>query len=185
MTAEKETLFLRTLEDLERRLLDEDPYVVLGAAALIRKLLLDDHPLVDQVNRQHRIKLSFEISSPLGPPPGLPPPSFFSVQDGIDPDTAPPFKKRIQVSRDQLFQTVLTVVDNHKYSMREIVLFESNVMGAVHAGSPRSDKEKALHEIDSTISVGGYASSLRQLKGIGRVVVKALTPIKKVIEANA
>lgn len=182
MVTETENLFLNILRDLEERLEAEDPYDILGVAGLIRKLLLDDHPLADQINRKYKLKLVFEIASPLGPPPGLPPPTLFTVQDGIDPDTAPPFKQRVQVTRDQLFQAVLVIVNNHQYTMREIVLFEANVMGAIHAGSPKTDKEKILHEINSTIAVGGYTSSLRQLKGIGRVVLRALIPLREQIE---
>jgi hypothetical protein len=179
-----EDLFLNTLRDLESRIGAQDPYEILGASALIRKLFLDDYPLVDQVNREYGLKISFEVTESLGLPPGLPTPTFFTVQDGIDPDTAPPFKKRTQVTRDQFFKTVLTIVDDRQYTLREIVLFEANVMGGVHAGSAKEDKEQALQQINNTISVGGYRSSLRQLKGIGRVILKALAPLKSKVEEN-
>ena len=42
-------LFLKTLEDIESRLTQKDPYEILLIAGLLRKLFLDDHPLVDQV----------------------------------------------------------------------------------------------------------------------------------------
>jgi hypothetical protein len=174
---ESEVLFLRTLEDIERRLAQSDPYEILFIAALIRKLFLDDFPLVDQVNRNHKIKLAFETTVPLELPDG-PAPAFWSVQDGLDPDTAISGKGRYTASRDQFFQTVVTIVNDHQYSVREIVLFEANVMGAVHAGSPKTDKEHSLKQIDSTIAVGGYASSLRQLQAIARVVLKALSPLR-------
>ncbi|WP_207061368.1 hypothetical protein [Motiliproteus sp. SC1-56] len=143
------------------------------------KVFFDDNPLVDQVNRNHRIKIEFEITETQVTPPGLPTPAFFTVQDGIDPDTAVPGSKRIKVNRDKLFKAVLTAVNSHEYTLREIVLFEANVMGGVHAGSPKSDKEKALKQINDTISVGGYASSLRQLKAVGRVILKGLEPLKQ------
>ena len=184
MNLEKETLFENTLRDLETRLAANDPYEILGVAGLIRRLLLDDHPLVDQVNRKYKMKITFEIGHPLGLPPGIPAPDFFSVQDGIDPDTARPGKQRVQVSRDQFFKAVLSIVDSHEYTLRDIVLFEANVMGAIHAGSPKRDKEKALHAINSTISVGGCSSSLRQLKGIGRVVLKALLPLRQATQVH-
>ena len=63
------TLFLKTVEDLERRLLERDPYEILLIAGLIRKLFLDDHPLVDRVNSEHRVRKWSSIwwtSSPSG-----------------------------------------------------------------------------------------------------------------------
>lgn len=47
MHSQQDILFLKTLEDLEKRVNQQDPYQILGASALIRKLFLDDHPLVD------------------------------------------------------------------------------------------------------------------------------------------
>jgi hypothetical protein len=101
------------------------------------------------------------------------------MQDGLDPDTAPPFKQRYTATRDQFFQTIVTIVNSHAYTVREIVLFEANVVGAVHAGATKTDKEFVLKQIDSTISVGGYGSSLRQLLAIARIVLKALTPLRQ------
>lgn len=134
-----ETLFLKTLEDIENRLSVTDPYEILLVSGLIRKLFLDDHPLVDQVNKAHRFKLSFEITIPPDKPQNGPSPTLWTVQDGLDPDTAPPFEQRYSVTRDQFFRTVVTVVNNHSYTVREIVLFEANVVGAVHAGTAKTE----------------------------------------------
>lgn len=181
-----DALFLETLKDLEARITQQDPYTILGASALIRKLLLDDAPLVDQVNRQHRLKLTFEVTESQAQVPGMPAPTFYSVQDGIDPATARPGKITKTVNRDQLLSYVLSVVEGRSYTLREIVLFEANVMGGVHAGSPKEDKERVLHALNNQLAIGGYRSSLRQLQAIGRVVVKGLAPLRCAVEqANA
>jgi hypothetical protein len=54
-------LFVKTLDDVTARLKASDPYEILLIAGLLRKLLLDEHPLIDQVNRVHRIKLEFRV----------------------------------------------------------------------------------------------------------------------------
>ena len=177
-----EVLFMETLKELEARVSAQDPYMILGASALIRKLLLDDFPLVDQVNRQYRLKLTFEVTEPPNFPPGLPEPMFYSVQDAIDPETVRPGKAKKTVNRDQLLSYVLAKVDGRPYTLREIVLFEANVMGGVHAGSPKEDKDRLLHEINKMVAIGGYRSSLRQLQAIGRVIIKGLAPLRNAIE---
>jgi hypothetical protein len=180
-----ETLFLRTLTDIEQRLSATDPYEVLLIAGLIRKLLLDDHPLVDQVNSRHRLKLAFEITDSRSDLlPGVSVPIFQSVQDGLDPDTAPPFLRRQVVNRDAFLKTTVVNVNAHDYTVREIVLFEANVIGAIHAGAPTSEKERALHEIEQRISIGGIGSSLRQLKSIARVVLKTLKPLRDALQRS-
>lgn len=176
-----ETLFLRTLADIENRLGESDPYEILLIAGLVRKLFLDDFPLVDQVNRSHREKLTFEVTVPVNMPVGESLPTFWTVQDGLDPDTAPPFKKRHSCTRNQFFQTVVTVINSHTYTVRDVVLFEANVVGAVHAGAPKTIKDEALKQVDGSISVGGYGSALRQLLAIARVVLKALAPLRNAV----
>lgn len=64
---ETERLFLHTIEDVESRIKATDPYDVLGLSTLIRKLFLDDNPLVDQVNRVYRQKIRFIITDPNSP----------------------------------------------------------------------------------------------------------------------
>lgn len=179
-----ERLFLNTMQDLRDRVASQDPYVVLVASGLLRKLLLDDAPLIDQVNRERRLKVWFEVGEPRGLPPGVPEPVVYSVQDGIDPDTSPPFVTRRMVTRDQLLGYVLAKVAGRSYSLREIVLFEAHVMGGVHAGTPKDDKERALSEIFNHVGIGGHRASLRQLQAIGRVVLKGLEPLRQAIEAG-
>lgn len=180
-----ESLFLNTLRDLESRIPDTDEYVVLGISALIRKLLIDDFPLVDQVNRQHRLKLTFEITESDPSVPGAPEPTFYSVQDGLDPQTARPGKPQKTVNRDQFFATVLAVAGGKSHTLREIVLFEANVMGGVHVGSPKEEKEKVLQAVNDAFAIGGYRNSLRQLQAVGRVVLRGLDPLRQaVIAAN-
>jgi hypothetical protein len=95
MSIHHKKLFLQTLIDLEQRIVATDPYDILGASALIRKMFLDDHPLVDQVNREYKIKVTFEVGeSPLVSGGIIKKAEFYAIQDGLDPDTASPTIRR-------------------------------------------------------------------------------------------
>jgi hypothetical protein len=64
-------LFLFTLEDLEQRVeLGRGEYDALMAAWLLRKLLLDELPLIHEANRSRRLKLRFRMYDDL-PDEGL------------------------------------------------------------------------------------------------------------------
>jgi len=183
MQSQLEQLFLRTISDLGNKISSNDPYEILGASALIRKLFLDDYKLFDQVNREYKIKLIFHVCLPIPDPPGSPKPFLFSIQDGLDPDTAlRPGRLVSQLTRDSFFKVVVLIIGSKEYTIKDVILFEANVMGGVHVGTPKSEKEKILKMIDSQLSVGGYATSLRQLQAIGRVILKAITPLKVAIE---
>ena len=69
-------------------------------------------------NRLHRVKLEFEVTAPLNKPKDGDKNSLWSVQDGLDPDTAAPGKKRLRLSRDQFFQTVVAVIYGPSYTVR-------------------------------------------------------------------
>lgn len=133
---------------------------------------------MDQLNRLHRIKLEFEVTAPLNKPEDGDKNTLWSVQDGLDPETAVPGKKRLRLSRDQFFQTVVAIINGRSFTVRDVIQFEANVAGAVHAGAPRTEKEKALQSIGQSISVGGYAPALRQLLAIARVALRALQPVR-------
>ena len=178
---EIEKLFLNTLEDIQNRLINDDPYEILLISGLLRKLFFDDYPLVDQINRVYRLKLVFKIIDnqvDIKKDPNL---TFWSIQDGLDPDTAPPFRRSITVTRDQFFKTIVTVFNQKHFSVKDIILFEANVCGGIHAGSPKSEKEKVLSQINNSIAIGGYQSTLRQLRAIARVVLKSLNPLRNLI----
>jgi hypothetical protein len=172
------TLFTKTLTDIEARLRETDPYEILLIAAFLRKLFFDDHPLVDRVNRFHRLKLEFEVTAPANKPAEGDKASLWFVQDGLDPETAAPFKLRERLSRDQFFKKAVSMVNGHTYTIKDVVLFEANVAGAVHASAPRNEKERALQVIGETLCIGGYEPSIRQLQAIARVSLKALAPLR-------
>lgn len=178
-----ESLFLETLRDLEARLASRDDYDVLGISALIRKLLIDASPLVDQVNRSYRFRILFEVTQP-AIPVTRPSTVLISMQDAIDPESFPSVFSRRTVNRDQLLEYPLVVVRGHIYTLREIVLFEANVMGGVHAGTPKAEKERALARINSHVAIQGARVSLRQLRAIGRIVLRGLQPLRTRVEES-
>ena len=177
-------LYLKTIEDLGNRIGSNDPYEILGASALIRKLFLDNQPLVDQANRQYKLKIAFNVCLPTPNPPGLPEPALFSIQDGLDPNTSRLGKSISQLKRDQFFKIVVLIINGKKYTIKDVILFEANIMGGVHAGSPKKEKEEVLKSLNDKLSIGGYTSSLRQVQAIGRVILTSLAPLTQRIESN-
>jgi hypothetical protein len=120
--------------------------------------------------------LQFEVCLPTPDPPNVKP-TVFSIQDGLDPETSRPGKIISRLSRDHFFKVKVLAINNKEYTIREIILFEANIMGGVHAGISKTEKEKILEKLNGEISIGGYAASLRQLKAIARVIIKAVTPL--------
>ena len=176
-------LFLETLKDIEDRVTSKDAYEVLLISALIRKLLLDDFPLIDQVNRRYKTKISFEIIP--AQEALIQKSEFYISADLLDPETAPRSKKSQKVSRDQFLKTTVLSISGKRYSIKDIILFEANIMGGIHAGTPKKVKEEALQQINSIYEIEASRGSLLQLKAIARVVLKALEPLRiQILQSN-
>ena len=175
-------LFLHTLDRLGACISSNDPFEILDASGELRKLLLDSSPLVNQINREFKLKLRFRVGETQQFPPGFPKPVIWSIQDGLDPDTAPPGRSSKELTRDQFLAFTVLKVRDSEFSVRDVIKFEANVMGGIHSGSPKEAKEQVLAELDRIFELGGHRASLRQLMAIGRVVLKGLEPLQLSVE---
>jgi hypothetical protein len=179
-------LFLSTLTDLENRVHPApNEYAVLGIAAVVRKLLLDELPLVDEVNRRRGLKINFRINHerPVWEALGSPRPEFWSLQDGLDPEASRRANPE-EVSRKDFLATRVMLVRDREITVKDILSHTANVAGAVHRGNPRDVSQETLQYLEGQISVGGYPADVRSLQAIGRVVLRALQPLRDKVEAD-
>lgn len=176
-------LFLRTLQDLEKRCDGaEDPEVVeydtLPVAALLRKLLLDKNSLVAQVNRSRKLKILYPINRY-----DLPVGVTFSIQDGLDPDTAQEPVPQY-VTRDRFLETVIGRSEGTAFTVKNIINYCAHVQGAVHSGFPHGEVEKKLETLAASVSIQGSNVVTRSLRAIGRVTEKGLRQLADTVRVE-
>jgi hypothetical protein len=185
-------LFLDTLSDLEGRLhtTEQSPsdYQVVKASALLRQLLVDQQNLVDQVNRTRRLKIRYRASD--RKPPADPAPTFWTVQDGFDPETALRRSPILEVNRDGLLKCVVATLqasagESKSVTVYDLIQYLAHVEGGVHAGQPKTPMENELRVWNQFVSIGGRPSMVRSLFAVGRVVVKGLEPLRAAIMRDA
>ncbi len=178
-------LFLHTLEDLERRTAAADEYEVLMSAALLRKLLLDKGRLMDQVNRRHRLDLRFRISavSPLEQLIHEDNPMFWVIEDALDPDCALAYAP-FPATRDQFLARRVMRFSGNWITVRDVINQLANIEGAVHRGEAKDARERALREVAKFYSHSGLPGAVNQVKLIGRITVRGLSPLRDAITAN-
>jgi hypothetical protein len=178
---EAAALFLETLTELERYVAIGDDYSMLRGAALLRQLLLDENPLVHQVNRTHKLKIRFivcgrpyrEVVLARGP-------VFYSALGGIH--TSGPFPHQAEhVPLDKFLATQVVKLGNQLLSIGDLISISANVMGGVHKGEPRTTKERILADFNRQVTVGGQTLSAAQLKSVILVVLESLKPIHKAV----
>lgn len=158
-SVERDRLFLETLQDLETRSAGRaTEYEVLRSAVLLRELLLDESPLVHQVNRDRKVPITFRanVSDPIWEIAGSPPPSFWARQDGFDPDTAAMRAPQIaDLDLPAFLSQVIIVRRGTELTVKDVIRQVAHVLGGVHAGSAQEAEEHALAEVSASFRIGG------------------------------
>lgn len=172
----KYNLFLNTLGDIESRLETSDEYEILMISGLLRKLILENDSLVNQINKERKIKIRFLINDK-NPPSFMSDLSFWSIEDGIDPDSVP-FNNVKEINIEGFLQKQVMLINGQIITVKDLIKHMANVEGAVHPGLPKTDKEKLLKELGETFGIGGLPAGIRLLKAISRVILKGLQPLK-------
>jgi hypothetical protein len=174
------TLYCRTIGDIRSVIEKPDDYEVLRASALLRQLLLDENRLVDDVNRQHRVKLRFKVADSWDTPYAKvvleDDPTFYSVLDGLYPGTTPIKAPIKRLNRDQFLGYAVVFVKGSFYTVRDIIDHCANVLGGVHFGPARGESQETLSKLRN-IRVDGSSVSGRQLLSILKVVREGLEPL--------
>jgi hypothetical protein len=178
----RDELYVRTLEDVTRIAeRPRDEFDLLLASAHLRKLLVDEDPLVHQVNRERRLKLWFEPSAEDAYTVEVmkDDPIFYSPMDGFSPrlDVSPFPVTKETINLPRLLERRVAYVHGQDYSVRDLILQVANVEGGVHAGTPRSEVQKMLATAFPDMLVGGASWAVRCIRGIADVVVLGLEPL--------
>jgi hypothetical protein len=172
-------LFIRSLDDLHLSINSGDEYEVLRASGIIRQLFLDDHPLVNQVNRNYKLKLQFSVIQPSIPAiDGIPEPDVWCAVDSIDPRRSPQLSPSTDLNRDLFLGLLIGRVEGEDYSVKDIIRFAANVAGGIHSGSPKSAKDEALGKIKKLYIFSELSVLLQHLRSIGRIILETLRPLR-------
>lgn len=175
-------LLLETLSDLRARARNQtNEYEALLIAGLLRKLLLDGHSLVDEVNRTRRLKIRYVIND--CQPPDLPGLVAWNALDGLDVDGASdPHPKTVPL--DGLLQQTIVISDGHRYTVKDLITHQANAAGAVHIGPPRTEKSAALRQNELSLESAEWPMQILNLPAIARVVLRGLEELRSVVASE-
>lgn len=186
---EAQRLFLATLEDLDARLQDpEDEYKMLRAAGLVRQLLLDKHPLMHAVKKDHRLKIHFRVTKhPArmgffvddgGVAHVIPKGSMWFILDGLDPARFPEYPVE-ELDLSHFLRVPTMKVRSGEVTVRDVIKHAAHAEGGVHLGAAESPRIAAACGL-LRVDIGGKQRSAAAvaMKGIISVVLAAMEPLK-------
>jgi hypothetical protein len=183
-----DALFIAEVYELEQRVLSADAYDTLMIAASLRKLLMDERPLVHVTNAARRMKLRFvancqpEDSDSLRAKLAQTGAFVWARQDGFDPQTARAGTLApTELSLSSLLACVVVMWKGYEVTVGDLIAFLAHVGGAVHAGKARTAKDRALAEMAASTRAGEVTPIITQLRAIARVVLRGLVPLRDVV----
>lgn len=174
-----EECFLSTVADLDRKLVEGSHYSLIRAAGLLRQLLLDQVPLVEEINRTHRISLHFEVVDYNH----VPPIAFDHHWRFIDPPE-PGRGVTVRGLRGILRVPIYRSGDGIA-TVRDVIRACANAKGGVHYGPAQGTKERDLLEWDLVAKFFGREPSVAAVVAVGKVVLKGLRPLVEAVLGGA
>ncbi|MEX0754005.1 MAG: hypothetical protein WD556_02665 [Actinomycetota bacterium] len=140
---------------------------------------------MEQVNTSHRIKIRYRIlRHRQGPPiPFREDLVLWAIPDGLSPDLAPPgrYVPIEDVKRDQLLHERVMIYKGEDVTVADLIRHVAHVVGGVHAGVPKTDRESKLDELADQFVIQDMNPAVRSLRSIVMVVIEALRPLRAAI----
>jgi len=176
---EAEALFLGTVVDLDKKIIERDWYAALRAAGSLRQLLLDG--LLDRANAVHRVSFIFRTNEFASEPPG---PQYEARWINLDPAHISTVTIESLRLGDFLAARCL-VFKGNLATVKDIIKACANVKGGVHLGPPKPGAETVVVSFDEICTICGLPASLNALMGLCRITLNAVMPLVVKINAQA
>lgn len=171
-----EWLLLKTLADIKKRSrAGADLYTLLGIAADLRLILIDNRPLVHLARARLHLptpKFAFTPFAPAHPASGWRVRLSFAKED---------FAKPTQTANLSGFRrAVCGYSDQGPLTVDKTIKYFANVHGGVHAGTPADEVEGMIQRFAVSVEEAAlsWAGVLRYL---GAVTTRALEPTRKAL----
>mgnify|MGYP003136897091 FL=1 len=172
-----EQVFLADMGRLRTLIAENDAASLLGASAILRKLLLDPYPLIFQVNKS-RLKILFSVPILPDVPPFQPAGVIFMLSPGnIDPTICGPDKLKCVDLKSFLTIEVARIGDR-VLSVKDAIDYAANKAGGVHYTD--NIKEERLRDYRSSTDfffVESSPAAIHAIIAISRCTIFSLRPL--------
>ncbi|MFL5741917.1 MAG: hypothetical protein ACJ75B_16965 [Flavisolibacter sp.] len=176
MLISHEELFLKTIQDLRSKIRVNKPYHLIRACGLCRHLLLDDHPLVHQVNKNYKLPITFFIKDYTNTP-------ISNDNKGSGGRTILPIGDSKNVKLDEFLKTTVLYYGKHEFTVREVLIAACHYFGGIHSGKP-DIKQEVLSKFERYTNME-LKMSLWMMGAIVKVVLKSMRPLETHIKTSS
>ena len=175
MLISHEQLFLGTAQDLRTKIRTNTTYSLIRACGLCRHLLLDDQPLLHQVNKTHKLHIRFHIKDYTNTP-------LSHDYKGSGGRTILPLGDSKLVKLEEFLKTKVHYYSRNEFTVKDILNAACHYYGGIHSGIPDLKQQylarlNRFYKKETNISFWHMAA-------ICRVILKAIKPLEKHVKKN-
>ena len=177
----QEGIFINTFLDLKERLDKLTEYDLLRASGLIRQLIVDSNSVVEQVNRNYRIKIRYRVTQRFDPPTARirPDGKVLNAWIGVTfifPGTEG--KSFEFLTKDEFLKYELLHYTDYNFNVLDIVRICAHKYGGVHLSKITDKRDQALHIASEGFYFNDSPNVYHCVYGIGKVCIEALELLK-------
>jgi hypothetical protein len=161
-----EELFIRRFDDLRVGLQARDDFDLLKVGAILRQLLVDEHPLVHQANTATRLKLRFRVNASRLRADDLQVETMIHLMGlGLDSTAFVTSGDVEEMNIDQFLKVVMISGDDRNVTVLDVIKHAANKAGGIHfsGGSGASDSVDFFLAKLSTVGVHALAVTLQTI----------------------
>jgi len=180
--------FLSVLDDLRHKCGSNSNYNFIKAAGLLRQLLIDEIPLIDNINKEYREKIQFKVNRrstqiPQFIGPNGKPLIHVMSFGFINPPENNQFVEYL--NKDQFLKYKVLDFHGHEITLHELLKLNANKKGGVHRDSRVSGKDSVVNMANSAFGIsedipgGSYTMS-----EMGKIVLNALSTLEEKVKKD-
>lgn len=170
-----EQIFVWNVDGLREATKNPTILNLFSASGKLRLLLMDEHPLIHQVNRKLRMKLRFEVITYPDISEFMDLPIFLHFSP-ISPNRAWPHTERKSLSLDHFLKCQIMQMDGKRLTVGDVIKYVANYAGAVHKGPPDTPETQAL-ETASGLLLAEFPMVLYAMRDIAEVGLTGCIPL--------
>jgi hypothetical protein len=143
-------------------------------------LLLDELPLLTEVNRSRQLKLTFKVRHSPVPSPQ----DAYWWLGGLDPDQAVERGSIEEVSLKTLLAEPIIFLGADRITVRDMITLSANVRGGVHHGHALRRQHQLVESLRIKLELGDTPLELTAVVPIAHVVLAGLRPLRDLVLAD-
>jgi hypothetical protein len=160
---------------------------LVGVSGTLRRLLIDNRPLVHRIARVTGIKPMYKVNGIGSPDHAERVLKLIQVElmyKKLSPFPIDEEKRDYrELHLDDFLKETALILRNEIVTIKQIVQYTAHVGGGVHKGRPRKeDNAPFIHETARHVIMGEYPYPVALLFEIVEIVVDALTPLKLALQ---